>query len=292
MKMTRWLAVAGVAGAFAGLGARGIDDAMESLVRAERAFARMSVETSQREAFLANFADEGVWFTPAPANTRRALQRSPVASGAPATTLDWEPVTGDVAASGDLGYTTGPWVSRDASSGAFKATGWFFSVWRREGDAAWKVMADFGIQGAAVPAGLRPRVFQRAEVRAVGPAAQAAAGAYEAELEAADSEFGGDASVRGPSAAYADRATADVRVLRQKLAPLVGTAAVRTFAGAQGGRLTWQPAFACASAAGDLGYTYGSYVQSPPSGPELRGYYLHVWKRGPAGWRLAADVTN
>jgi len=55
--------------------------------------------------------------------------------------------------------------------------------------------------------------------------------------------------------------------------------------------LSWQPVFASASAAGDIGYTYGSYADAGDDKP-VRGYYLHVWKRLPAGWRLAAEIAN
>ena len=55
--------------------------------------------------------------------------------------------------------------------------------------------------------------------------------------------------------------------------------------------LAWRPSFAQASPAGDLGLTYGAYVEGTGQ-TSVRGYYLHVWKRLPTGWKLAAEMAN
>lgn len=169
--MKGWLVMTAVVGTVAVLGAQGRDRAMVSLVQAERAFAKMSVDTTQRQAFLANFADDGVWFDPGPSNTREALRTPPPAAAAAeaaARTLDWEPVNGDMSASGDLGYTTGPWVRTVRGADRPPATGWFFSVWKRQGDGPWRVAADFGIP-APGSGGLRSQEFRQAEVPPVAP---------------------------------------------------------------------------------------------------------------------------
>jgi ketosteroid isomerase-like protein len=289
--MTRSLWVAGVVAAVAVVGAQVRTDALDSLVRAERAFARMSVETSQREAFLANFADDGVWFSPGPANTKDALKKQPVPPGPPTRTLDWEPVSGDVAESGDLGYTTGPYRSSAKASDKAPATGWFFSVWKRAGDGPWRVAADFGIEAPDAGA-IRPRPFQRATVRGGAPGPATDAKTSIGQLEAADVAFAEDASAHGFAAAYRARSTDDVLVYRQGVAPVAGSAAVLAFMPAGQVRLAWQPSHAEASHAGDLGFTYGAYTASAAGSAEQRGYYLHVWKRVSGGWKLAADVTN
>jgi ketosteroid isomerase-like protein len=251
----------------------------------------MSVQTSQREAFLANFADDGVWFSPGPANTKDALRKQPAPAGPPARTLDWEPTTGDVAASGDLGYTTGPYVSTPRAAGAPPRNGRFFSVWRWRGDVRWKVAADFGIECPA-SGPLRPRTFKRAEVRGVSPRVKPGAQASADELRAADAAFAAEAGRRGLQAAYGDWSTKDVLLFRQGSAPTEGRVAVLSVMPSAPLRLALEPSHAEASQAGDLGFTYGAYTEAPERGEPKRGYYLHVWKRLADGWKLAADVTN
>jgi ketosteroid isomerase-like protein len=289
--MTKRPAMAGVVVALAVVGAQGSSGSMDSLVKAERAFARMSVRTSQREAFLANFADDGVWFSPGPENTKEALSKQPAASGPPARTLDWEPSTGDVAASGDLGYTTGPYVSTPRAADAPPRTGWFFSVWRWRSDTQWKVAADFGIEAPASRP-LRPRPFSRADVRSVPPRAKPDPKTSADELRGADAAFAADASKGGLQMAYRTWAAKDVLVFRPGSAPIDGRLAAVSVMPSGPGSFTLQPMYAEASSAGDLGFTYGAYTSTADRRQETRGYYLHVWKRLADGWALAAEVTN
>jgi ketosteroid isomerase-like protein len=297
--MTTRTAGAAAAGMIAmvlgGAGVAAVDPTpLASLVDAERAFARMSVATSQRDAFLEYFADDGVWFVPAPANTKAALRKQAPQAGAPGRVLDWDPITGDVAASGDLGYTTGPWVAREPAvagqPGRKLETGWFFSVWRWTTASGWRVLADFGVN-ASHGRTLRAQAFRRADVRAVAPGASGAADASADALRTADAGFAVRASAAGWGAALRELATPDVRTYRNGHEPAVGQTEAASVTSLGARAVTWQPTFALASAAGDIGVTYGSYVDELPGKP-IKGYYLHVWKRLPAGWRLAVDATN
>jgi ketosteroid isomerase-like protein len=270
--------------------ARVAESDIASLAAAERAFARMSVQTSQRTAFLANFADEGVWFTPAPSKTRADLLKTSEPAIPGKRVLDWEPATGDIAASGELGYTTGPYHVID--SGKVTAQGWFFSVWRRTDAGPWRVMADFGI-GAPDVGTLRPREFKTAEVRAVRPASTHAEQVSKAELIAAERAFAAQASREGLLAAYRAAATEDVRVYRPDTAPIAGRVSLGASMPTPPARLEWDPQFVGVSNAHDLAYTYGAYTTNQQAaGLGAKGFYLHVWKRRPEGWRLATDVVN
>jgi len=57
--------------------------------------------------------------------------------------------------------------------------------------------------------------------------------------------------------------------------------------------LTWEPAFAEVSAAGDLGYTTGPYEardRSNPDQPARHGHYISVWERqGNRQWKVVFD---
>jgi ketosteroid isomerase-like protein len=59
--------------------------------------------------------------------------------------------------------------------------------------------------------------------------------------------------------------------------------------------LDWQPQHVTVSAAGDLGYTWGSYTVMPKSGPGdiSHGKYLNVWQKEENGqWRVLVDMGN
>ena len=89
-------------------------DAPVSLAAAETAFAAHSVREDMRAAFLAHFADDGVFVRDGWTLSNAYLAGQP----APPIVLDWRPVYTEVARSGELGLSTGPWkiVSKDRKS--------------------------------------------------------------------------------------------------------------------------------------------------------------------------------
>src|SRR5688572_10675926 len=78
---------------------------LDSLVAAERALSKTSEEQGTKAAFLANLADDSILFRSGPVLARPWTEERP----GPPGLLTWFPVKADIARSGDLGYTTGPW---------------------------------------------------------------------------------------------------------------------------------------------------------------------------------------
>ena len=60
-------------------------------------------------------------------------------SSAPGFALSWTPASAEVAASGDIGYTTGAYQS---SMGGTSETGKYVTVWRKQTNGDWKVTND------------------------------------------------------------------------------------------------------------------------------------------------------
>ena len=80
-------------------------DPPASLAAAETAFAAHSVREDMRVAFMAAFADDGVFVRNGWTLATASLKDRP----APPIVLDWRPVYTEVARSGELGLSTGPW---------------------------------------------------------------------------------------------------------------------------------------------------------------------------------------
>ncbi len=119
---------------------RGRADSHE-LLSADSAFAAMSVAQGARAAFVAFATLDAVTLGPGggPMNHGRDAIAATF-NGFPAdAVLEWEPVTAQVAGSGDLGCTVG-----EASVLARHWYSKYLTVWKRQPGGAWKFVADGG----------------------------------------------------------------------------------------------------------------------------------------------------
>lgn len=114
---------------------------LTSVLDADRAFNEMAQRTGPGPAFAA-FAEPTVQMLnlPAPDVARDDLEKL----FPPGYHLVWEPKDGAVSADGTLGYTWGDSIIRSTAPDG-KVTerpGRYVSIWRRQGDGAWKWIAD------------------------------------------------------------------------------------------------------------------------------------------------------
>lgn len=84
-----------------------IPPALTAMADTEREFAAAARVKGIRDAFLEFFADDAIAFEPEPAKAKDQLKRQQPQPFS-VRELVWEPRTGDVAASGELGWLTGP----------------------------------------------------------------------------------------------------------------------------------------------------------------------------------------
>ena len=119
------------------------------LMRADEAFAA-DVQKRGLDAWVSAFAPDGAQLpTGAPLTVGHAAIRELMQSAFadPSFRLRWSPTRADV--SGDLGYTIGTFEStRAGKEGTTIVTrGKYLTVWKRQPDGTWKVIADCGTQG-------------------------------------------------------------------------------------------------------------------------------------------------
>lgn len=288
MTQSRWssvvlaIAIALLRPAFVGAAAPA---ALDSLVAVERAFAARSVENGVRDAFLAFLAEDGVIFSPLATNGRQVWE-----SRAPLTaTLVWDPVVAEVSASGDLGYTTGPWELRPNDPQRPTAYGQYVSVWQKQTDGAWRVAVDIGIAHAQPMRGLGNVDFTPGPLH-VAPRRSA----RPIDLAALDLAWTRDARSKGSAAAFARWAAPDVRFCRDLVAPVLGVRAGREMLLAIPGVTLWNPQAQKVARSGDLGCTYGILERRRLGGaaPDS-AVYLHVWRRGADDrWKVALALES
>ena len=261
---------------------------LQALADTERAFARAAREKGARDAFVEFFADDAVVFAPDPVPGRerwRARKPRPFSS----YELTWEPRLGDVAASGDLGWLTGPATQID-HDGPDRSPGYenYLSIWRMQPDGNWRVILDVGV-GTPGPVPFAAG-FHRADPGSRFTTRNSKAAATES-LEAADRALNARLASSGSAKGYVDSLRAVSRLHRNEFMPVIGRDAIVAWFAAHPAAWAGTTSRAEASEAGDLGFTYGPYTLAGPT-PE-QGTYLRVWSRDASGrWIVTIDTTR
>jgi len=262
--------------------------ALTRMVGTERTFAARALAVGWKEAFLEFFADNAIGFeAKAAGSAKQQIRANP--DPPPGMQLLWEPRYGDVAASGELGYLTGPaqTIVPSRNNGRPRHST-FFSLWRRQRNGSFAVVMDVGNP--------TPRAVPFAPGFTRAPHANRFTGDYDENtppLSAADSVLNSALSI-SQAAAYRDRLAPGVRVHRHDGMPLVGERPVRNWLASQPSYAAADTRFSDAAQSGDMGYTWGTYIiGARGSARREEGFYVRVWVRERNGqWKVAADITQ
>lgn len=283
--MVRWSSGAALAFilAFGGfVTAQSSDAALEAMVDTERAFAKRATVVGWKQSFLEYFADSAIGFDgdrAVPAKDQIRKQPDPPKD----LQLLWEPRYGDIAASGELGWLTGPSTTiNPARNDGAPRFGNYASVWKRQADGRFEVVLDVGINTP------EPAPFAHGFTRAPHDDRDSGApGPSVGSLAMADQALTKEA-MRGQAAAYRQRLAAGVRFHRPNVMPLVGAEAVLRYLQQQPPYAEGTSSHAEAARSGDLGYTWGTYALA-----KERGFYARVWVRGrDRAWTVVLDVLQ
>lgn len=264
------------------------EEALASLVAAERGFAQTSVDSGVNAAFLGVLSADSTVYQPGPVNGREAYS----AGEDPPIVLSWYPVTADIAASGDLGFTTGPFsmTPKDPTE-TRRGSGHYTSVWRRLASGKWELVVDLGTRhppAETAPAGWEPPA-------GATPLSDALSAEERARLR--EALLARDAALGKPAegetylvvlSRFADR---NAWIYRPGNAPFAGLGAAAADARTVTETVRSEPTSAEVSAAGDWGYTLGS-MTTTSGDSTVEAHYMRLWRRSPGDgpWMLFLDT--
>lgn len=266
--------------------------ALQEMVNTEQSFSKMAEEQNARDAFLAFIADDGLLFRPGAVNGKKWMQEHPVPPSDKNPLLAWQPAFAGMSASGDMGFTTGPWESKaDRSDDKPSGYGHFVTVWKKQADGTWKFVVDLGIShpqsGGPQTLWQPPDANKKTTFKAVDHDT-----ALTALLER-DRNYASAQRKQALAAVFPVYAARDVRLYRKDNLPYVGVQAATEALATPKGRIKWQPIAGDVSNAGDLGYTHGTYeVTDDTKNVIEKGSYVRIWKKRNGMWRIVMDVTN
>ena len=191
----------------------------------------------------------------------------------------WEPRYGDIAASGDLGWLTGPSTSiNPARDKGQPRHGNYASVWKRQADGTFKVVMDVGVN---LP---EPARFAAGFTR-VPQAGRYSGGVTNAQMTLGDADRAlSRAATSNQASAYRGRLAPGARLHRHDVMPRVGEDEILKWLSAQPAAPAAEHRYAEVARSGDLGYTWGRHGM---------GYYVRVWTRAAdSTWKVALDVLQ
>ncbi len=245
------------------------------VVAAERAFAADGLAMGIKQSFLRHMADDAIVLQPDPINARLAVSAQ---SDKPGPKLEWWPVWAGIAASGDFGFTTGPYAVNGVRRGHY------LTVWKKQADGSWKWLYDGGPNSSAKDApgpGGTPGYLMVSKTSA-GDEATAFASAQTADA-ALNTAAGQDVT-----AAYLAALVCEARVQGSPSAPAQGCASFRNELEGRGRKITFAALGGGASSGGDMAWTYGDADWSI-AGKAFRGHYVRVWQYRGDTWKLVFD---
>jgi hypothetical protein len=247
------------------------------VIAAERAFSARAGVVGIGPSFLEYMTDDAIAFSPDPRLARavyggRPPGKTPKDGG---TLLNWWPNFAGVARSGDLGFTTGPASVNGGKPGVF-----YFTVWARQPDGAWKWVYDGGVEadGSAAPGpDATPASLPLGDAAPMPPAAAMD------QVRAAEIALAARAKADSAQALKAVLA-ADARVQGSRAPPATTPQAVDRELASRARSIAFGPIGGGASHAGDLVWTYGDARWA-----DGRGHYVRVWQRRAGKWALVFD---
>ncbi|NQV17557.1 MAG: DUF4440 domain-containing protein [Armatimonadetes bacterium] len=117
----------------------------EKMMQTDRDFSTKSINSNASEAFFNFMTEDAILFSfnPPVIGLEKIKSAMPCDSN---FVLSWEPDFAEISGSGDMGYTSGIYLSiQKSDEGKEKqGRGRYLSIWRKQNDGSWKAIADIG----------------------------------------------------------------------------------------------------------------------------------------------------
>lgn len=264
-----------------------IPPALQQMIDTERAFAARALVVGWKSAFLEYFSESAVGFAEGAAdNAKDQLRKVP--DPPKDLQLLWEPRLGDVSASGEIGYLTGPVRTIDPSRNKGRPShANYTSIWKRQRDGTFKVVMDVGVTTPSAvpfaPGFTRPAYAGRftGDYDENTPPLAVADGVLNSALRVSQAR------------AWRGRLAGNARLHRPNAMPVVGEKNIASWAASQPAYALADTRFSESARSGDLGYTWGTYAIGRGATRREEGFYVRIWVRDRDGqWKLAVDVLQ
>jgi ketosteroid isomerase-like protein len=247
---------------------------------AERRFAAYAVAHGTKDAFLKFLDSNGVVFEKGkPVNGIEAWNTKEKNTGV----LNWHPVYGGIAASGDLGFTTGPWTFQPKTvADSVVARGQYSTIWKKDKAGEWKFVADLGVN--------KTPLLDDALYHLPFDAVSFVAGTWNNLLNREEKfirQTGNTDSAQRKKMYDEALSKKSFFLNRNGSLPVISQADLTKTLQAAPQKMDYAINGSGISAAGDLGYVYGTTIIDGKT-----DNYLRVWRREGKEWKLVLETLR
>jgi ketosteroid isomerase-like protein len=245
---------------------------IEGLVQAEKNFAAYSVKHGTKEAFIAHADSTGIVFDNGkPVNAIELWTKRESRPG----TLNWSPEYAEIAASGDFGYTTGPW--NFSLYDTIRAWGYFNSVWHINKKGEWKFLVDLGVSNIHCDFASLEKAAGKNDSRDKGT---------EASLKEAEEKLIAAYGKQGKTA-YKDFLSTHSRLYRHQSCAALTKEQQQASIDALPSAIQYTINGTGIASSGEIGYVYGTTVINGKA-----DNYLRIWRKEKDGWKITLEVLR
>jgi ketosteroid isomerase-like protein len=248
-----------------------------ALIAAEKNFAAFSIAHSTKEAFLQYIDSNSLMFDKGKPVKAQAYWKQREKN---AGVLNWQPQFAEISASGDFGYTTGPWTFRLTAADSIVARGQYSTVWYFTKDSEWKFLIDLGVDdtplplpGEVIKIDFPKQMENTAAVSRIFP------------MIAAENEYVKAMAAKKYKTCL-QYLSAQCILTRNGQAPAVTPEAQKAIIDSTPA-LKYNMEGWDISAIPDLGYVYGTTMLNG----KKEGFF-RVWRREKTGWKIALEVVR
>jgi ketosteroid isomerase-like protein len=249
---------------------------IKGLVNAEKSFAAYAVTHNVKAAFLQYLDSTGIVFEKGqPLNGLASWNQKQTGPGI----LNWYPQFAEIAASGDWGYTTGPWTFQPRTmNDSVVARGQYTTVWHLDNQGDWKFLVDLGVS--------RLPSTDSAAVTEVHAGKVSTHPIDLASMIKAEETFINQYK-KSRDAAYHRFLSLQSMINRNGQLPAITLPEQSSTIEATPANISFSINGSGIAKSGDLGYVYGTTVLN-----EKKENYLHIWRREKEGWKIALEVMR
>jgi ketosteroid isomerase-like protein len=251
---------------------------IEGLIQAEKNFAAYSLAHSTKEAFQQFIDSNSIMFDNGkPVKAIEFWNKKEKNAGV----LNWWPQYAEISASGDFGYTTGPWTFQQTKNDSIAARGQYTTVWHIDKNGEWKFLVDLGInntQNKTAGDIIRFNTTKHSEDSTTVPSIF--------PMLAAEGVFL-NLFAKNKSKAYKKYLSIESILNRNGFLPAVSAAGKRNIINTTSSIELFVLQGWGVSPVADMGYTYGSTT--------IKGKtenYLHIWRKEEPGWKIAVEILR